>query len=198
MNTYFVLDPDTNTWSPNHQPLKEIMSTPGVTGGHLLANAQTQETLTVAQALAASRKSALKAPTVPLLKLPPSAAAAGKAAGAAAAPRPTTERPHKSAVTQPLHRKKAPRSEYKVLRQRDECFDAPSLELVLNSYARQGWKVLSCMQSPANPLAEPKLSDLLIVMERRVARWRRFRLTYAAICGLIVPGGKPSHYQCYH
>ena len=24
------------------------------------------------------------------------------------------------------------------------------------------------------------------------------RLTYAAICGLIVPGGKPSHYQCYH
>ena len=53
MNTYFVLDPDTNTWSPNHQPLKEIMSTPGVTGNHLLANAQTQETLTVAQALPA-------------------------------------------------------------------------------------------------------------------------------------------------
>ncbi len=24
------------------------------------------------------------------------------------------------------------------------------------------------------------------------------RLTYVAICGLIVPGGKPSHYQCYH
>lgn len=172
MNTYFVLDPDTNTWSPNHQPLKEIMSTPGVTGNHLLANAQTQETLTVAQALASTRKPALKAPTIPLLKLPP-AAAAGKAAGAAAAPRPTTERPHKSAVTQPLHRKKAPRSEYKVLGQRDECFggrfDAPSLELVLNSYARQGWKVLSCVQSPANPLAEPKLSDLLIVMERKVA-----------------------------
>ena len=169
MNTYFVLDPDTNTWSRNHQPLKEIMSTPGVTGGHLLANAQTQETLTVAQALAATRKSALKAPTVPLLKLPPSAAAAGKAA----ASKMPAAQPRKTAAAQPVRKKKASRSEYKVLGQHDECFggrfDADSLELVLNSFAQQGWKVLSCMHSTAAQSGKKSLSDLLIVMERRIA-----------------------------
>lgn len=169
MKTYFVLDPDTNTWSRNHRPLKEIMSTPGVTGSHLLANAQTRETLTVAQALSATRKSALKAPSVPLLKLPDSAAG-GTAKEAAPAGKPGSMlRPVGSAPA----RKKSKRSEYKVLGQRDECFggrfDAASLELVLNSFAQQGWKVLSCVQSSANPLAEPKLSDLLIVMERKIA-----------------------------
>ncbi len=145
------------------------MSTPGVTGNHLLANARTRETLTVAQALATTRKTALKAPTIPLLKLPDSAVGGAAREDAPAGKPASMLRPMGSAPA----RKKLKRSEYKVLGQRDECFggrfDEPSLELVLNSYARQGWKVLSCVQSPANPLAEPKLSDLLIVMERKVA-----------------------------
>lgn len=169
MKTYFVLDPDTNTWSSNHRPLKEIMSTPGVTGNHLLANARTRETLTVSQALATTRKTALKSPTIPLLKLPDSAAGGAAKESAPAGKPGSMLRPVGGAPA----RKKAKRSEYKVLGQRDECFggrfDASSLELVLNSYAQQGWKVLSCVQSSANPLAEPKLSDLLIVMERKIA-----------------------------
>ena len=163
MKTYFVLDTDTNSWSPMHLPLKEIMAMPGVTGSHLLADARTQQTLTVAQALAAGRKPRLKSPTIPLVALPEAAPTRKSTPVPASKPtsrlRPAPEMPA---------RKKSKRAEYKVLGQGDECFggqlDAPSLELALNTYAQQGWKVLSCV-----PAGGASAADLFIVMERKIA-----------------------------
>lgn len=143
MKTYYILDTDTNTWSQEHRPLKEIMSMPGITGGHLLADARSRQTLTVAQALVSSRRAvALKAPSVPLLKLP------------SAAPSPAGEPAQKSAVNKqstpamPI-RKIRKYCEYKVLGAHDECFgdqfNAAAPELVLNSLAQRGWRVLCCL-----------------------------------------------------
>ncbi|MDO5471665.1 MAG: hypothetical protein Q4F38_10230, partial [Akkermansia sp.] len=50
MTTYFILDSQSNTWSDTHYPLSSILATPGITGEHILANARTRETMTVAQA----------------------------------------------------------------------------------------------------------------------------------------------------
>lgn len=171
MKTYFILDPDTNSWSSSHLPLNEIMATPGVTGSHLLANAHTRKTLTVAQALAEARKPALKMPTVPLIKMPEFPTGAVSTA-VPDAKRVSRLRP---AAQTAVSRKKS-RSEYKVLDRQDECFggrfDASSLELVLNTYAQQGWKVLSCVPSAADRPAEPESGDFLIVMERKIPHLR--------------------------
>ena len=163
MKTYYILDPDTNTWSQNHLPLNKIMATPGITGNHLLANARTSRTLTVAQALAASRQPALKTPTVPLVKLPVSPTGTSSTTVPASKPA--------SRLRPAGHPGKRKRSEYKVLNSQDECFNgqvnASSLELALNTYAQQGWKVLSCITSAT--LTTPAPGDFLLVMERKIA-----------------------------
>ena len=62
--------------------------------------------------------------------------------------------------------------EYKVLDRLDSCFGenfcANALEQALNTYARQGWKVLSCVLPGSNAQAEHAARDFLIVMERKV------------------------------
>ncbi|MBR3903346.1 MAG: DUF4177 domain-containing protein [Akkermansia sp.] len=161
MNTYFVLDPATNAWSRQHRTLKEIMTTPGMTSSHLLADARTRKTLTVAQALNASQKTTLKTPRKPLLKVP---------VVHAASPKPTS-------LAHPLEapgsRRKRTRCEYKVLGLKDECLNSPcdasTLELLLNTYAQRGWKLLSCFPSGTAPESSPALNHLLLVFERRIA-----------------------------
>ncbi len=161
MNTYFVLDPATNAWSRQHRTLKEIMTTPGMTSKHLLADARTRQTLTVAQALRASRKTTLKTPRNPLLKVP----VVNSAASATISPAPQHETPAGS--------RKRSRCEYKVLGLNDECLngtcDASTLELLLNTYAQRGWKLLSCFPADSVPANTSALNHLLLVLERRIA-----------------------------
>lgn len=136
---------------------------PGITGGHLLADARSRQTLTVAQALVSSRKAgALKAPSVPLLKLP--SAASGLAGE-------SPQKNKQSAPTIPIQKKRK-RCEYRVLGAQDECFggqfNAATLELVLNSYAQRGWKVL-CFLPPADGGdATAGAAGLLFVLERKL------------------------------
>lgn len=164
MKTYYILDTKTNTWSLRHLPLKDIVAAPGVTGSHLLADAHTQQTLTVAQALATERKHRLKIPAQSLLRVPETSPVNSPVAPLLVTRPVSRLRPVVSQST----RNKPDRSEYKVLGQGDEILcgqlDAPSLELALNTYAQQGWKVLSCVPSQGGVTA-----DWLIIMERRIA-----------------------------
>lgn len=161
MSTYYLLDADSNTWSRKHAPLRAILAIPGVTENHLLADAQTRQTLTVAEACAASRKSRLKTPSADSLLKWKRAAASSTALEASADRRST------GAVAQ--ERKSARKREYLVVSGSDDCFggraDAETLTLVLNSYARQGWKVQSC-HLDHSPAAGMAWTQLLIILER--------------------------------
>jgi hypothetical protein len=60
--------------------------------------------------------------------------------------------------------------EYKVLTQRDKffgSFDPGSLETTLNSYASEGWRVISGF--PANSVWKSMSSEIMIVLERSIA-----------------------------
>ena len=61
--------------------------------------------------------------------------------------------------------------EYKVLTERDSrfsgSFDPESLETTLNSYASEGWRVISGFT--ANSLWKSMKSEIMIVLERSVA-----------------------------
>ncbi len=58
--------------------------------------------------------------------------------------------------------------EYKVLTERDSrfsgSFDSESLESTLNSYAAEGWRVISAL--PANSLWKSTKSEIMIILER--------------------------------
>lgn len=179
MSTYYLLDANSNTWSRKHVPLRTILAMPGITDGHLLANAQTRQTLTVAEACAASRKPRLKTPEESLLKW--NRAATGKplqkttpAKNAAAAPIPHIKPTSPSAAPTPSvnSRKTAAGKEYKVLDRNDQHFggriDAATLAHTLNTYARQGWKVLSCHLGNAPSIPGESWEEMLIIMERSV------------------------------
>ena len=157
MKTYYLLDTDTNTWSPEPLPLKDIMAMSGVTGSTMLADAQTRITLTVSAAVAASHKPRLKSPTKPLLRMDGTTRSASGGNTAASAP---------------AHRK-AHRSEYKVLDRQAPCFGgnfcAYALEQALNTYARQGWRVRSCMMPGSSAAADAAPGEFFIVMERKVS-----------------------------
>lgn len=161
MKTYYILDTDTNTWSPEPLLLKDIMAMSGVTGSTMLADARTRLTMTVADALAASRKKRKKSPLLSMFKRmqnPEPSAAKSTAVPLTTGPMPARLKPH--------------RSEYKVLDRLDSCFGenfcANALEQALNTYARQGWRVLSCVLPGCNSPAEHAARDFLIVMERKV------------------------------
>lgn len=161
MSTYYLLDADSNTWSRKHVPLRAILEMPGVTDNHLLADAQTRQTLTVAEACAASRKARLKMSAADSLlkwkRVVPSASSGKSLSGKHSV----------GAVAQ--ERKSARKREYLVVSGSDDCFggraDAETLTLVLNSYARQGWKVQSCHLDHA-PAAGMAWTQLLIILER--------------------------------
>lgn len=161
MKTYYILDTDTNAWSSESLPLKDIMAMHGVTGSTMLADARTRLTMTVAEALAASRKPRKKSPLLSMFRRmqnPEAPSAKSAAVPLTTGPMPASMKPR--------------RSEYKVLDRLDssfgENFCANALEQTLNTYARQGWKVLSCVLPGSNAQAEHAARDFLIVMERKV------------------------------
>lgn len=178
-STYYLLDANNNTWSRKHVPLRAILSMPGITDGHLLANAQTRQTMTVAEACAACRKPRLKTPEESLLKWNKSST--GKTqqkptvpkpatAAAVSLAKPTTPVPKPAPAE--TKQKNTSRKEYKVLDRRDQHFggrvDADTLAHALNTYARQGWKVLSCHLGNMHTTPDEAWEEMLIIMERSV------------------------------
>jgi len=168
MSTYYLLDANSNTWSRKHVPLRAILAMPGVTDGHLLADAQTRQTLTVAEACAACRKPRLKTPDAGgLLRWNKAATSAVPTARPGAA----EDAAKRSAAAAP--EKKSSRSrEYMVLDRSDCCFggrvNAATLANALNTYASQGWKVLSCHFGNVHSTPDEAWEELLIIMERSV------------------------------
>ena len=164
MSTYYLLDANSNTWSRKHVPLRAILATPGVTDHHLLADAQTRQTLTVAEACAASRKPQLKTPAADsLLKWNKGVAAVSSSASVNQFP---------AAASAEKKSKPARKMEYMVLDRSDRSLggrvDAATLAQALNSYARQGWKVLSCHLGNGHAAPGEAWEELLIILERGV------------------------------
>lgn len=178
MTTYFILDRNSNTWSDSHYPLSSILATPGITEEHILANARTQQTLTVAQARSmATQQPARKKPSTP-------AASALRIAGY------NTQKPamNKTLVGgMSLNRNnKADRKpgghltlsdipkksgrEYKVISQHDAVFqgqfNAQKLNQVLNKHAQRGWRVISCTTAPVYTEDGTERQEMMIVLEK--------------------------------
>lgn len=176
MSTYYLLDTSSNTWSRKHVPLRAILAMPGITDGHLLANAQTRQTLTVAEACAANRKPRLKTPEGTLLKWNKSAT--GNLLQKTTAPKTTADCITKQTSPTPkltptvTGKKTTAGKEYKVLDRSDQHFggriNATTLAHTLNTYARQGWKVLSCHLGNAPTIHGESWEEMLIIMERSI------------------------------
>lgn len=165
MTTYFILDRHSNTWSDNHYPLSNILATPGITEGHILANARTRQTLTVAQARTLSQTSA-KAASKPISARP----ATGKlpAVGTTASQSKAQNKPGAymslSAIPKRADRK------YKVISQNDNLFNgqfsAQKLNNILNNHAQQGWRVINCTTVPTCDAQGYERHELLILLEK--------------------------------
>lgn len=163
MNSYYILDEKNNTWSRQHYPLHAILARPGIADSHLLADAHTGKTLTVAQARS-HKKPRLTPPEQSLLK------------GCVA----HTVKPKAERATAPKHKaaetpRKVPGehrfpTEYKVLSQYDSCFggrfDADALAHALNVHSRQGWHVLSCQMAAVSTDSGELREELLVVLQR--------------------------------
>lgn len=163
MNTYYLFDVTSNSWSRKHVPLRTILTIPGITDNHLLADARTGQTLTVGEARANCNKVRLVSPEKSLLKWalvghksakPTACSPSGPSAPAAGKP----------AITSGTMMS---RVEYKVLDANDPKLsgrvNAESLSYVLNAYAREGWKVSVGSQLKPD-------SEFLIVLEREYKR----------------------------
>lgn len=148
MTTYFILDRHSNTWSDNHYPLSNILATPGITEGHILANARTRQTLTVAQARTLSQRSK------PLTLTPGSSKAQNKPGAYMSL----------SAIPKRADRK------YKVISQNDNLFNgqfsARKLNNILNHHAQQGWRVINCTTAPTYDAQGYERHELLVVLEK--------------------------------
>lgn len=175
MTTYFILDRNNNTWSDQHYPLSSILSTPGITGEHILANARTQQTLTVAQARAMGAR-----PRTTATKPAP-------AAKSATSPRPAANKSVTLGTSLNRDKKATPLGdriplasltkknaiEYKTLSQNDRIFNGrftpQSLQQALNNLAQKGWRVIS--SSTATTYDEQGLEkpELIVLLERNNA-----------------------------
>lgn len=160
MSNYYVLNPHNNTWSRTPLPLQAILAQPGITDAHLLADALTRKTFTVAQLRGTGRKPRLVAPEQSLLKT-------CMAKGCESSPQKMNASVVKVRTPQKAH------SEYKVLSRNDACFggrfDADVLTHVLNSHSRQGWHVLSCQMAAVSSDSGELRDELLVVLHRRVS-----------------------------
>lgn len=165
MTTYYILDRQNNKWSDTHYPLSSILSTPGITEGHILANARTQQTLTVAQARALTK--AVPKPTERRQSAKPTVnrtLTMGMTFNREKAGSQTGSHMSLSAIP-----KKADR-EYKVISQSDRIFNgqfnAQSLHQVLNSHARKGWRVISCTTAPVLTADGSERYEMMVVLEK--------------------------------
>ena len=165
MTTYFILDHHSNTWSDKHYPLSNILATPGITEGHILANARTRQTLTVAQARTLSQTSAKTASKNLSAKV-----LIGKplTAGTTASQSKAQNKPGAymsiSAIPKKADRK------YKVISQNDNLFNgqfsAQKLNNILNNHAQQGWRVINCTTAPTYDAQGYERHELLVVLEK--------------------------------
>lgn len=169
MTTYFILDQQNNKWSDAHYPLNSILATPGITEGHILANARTQETLTVAQARTRTHATGGKVKStlsVNRIAKPVSNKTPNRGLTFGREKSNTTVGSHISLSALP---KKADR-EYKVISQRDRIFNgqfnAQSLHQVLNSHARKGWRVISCTAVPVYAEDGSEHNEIMVVLEK--------------------------------
>lgn len=164
MTRYYILDSTNNTWSRRHYPLHAILSRPGVTDEHMLADAQSGQTLTVAQARAC-KKLRLTPPNQSLLRSCVPGYESTTKAGSKG-----TMQPIPMKIAANPHSGRSKKSEYKVLSQNAPCFggrfDAETLEHVLNELAGEGWQVLSCQTAAiASEYGELK-KELLVLLCR--------------------------------
>ncbi len=159
MTSYYILDSKNNTWSRHHYPLHVILTRPGITDTHLLADAGSGKTLTVAQARA-SKKPRLTPPEQSLLK--------DCVKGGSKSPKLSLSKPGRNENHHPF--KKQEYGEYKVLSQHDPCFggrfDADALEHTLNELSRQGWHVLNCQMAAISAESGELRDELLVVLRR--------------------------------
>ena len=148
MKSYYLWKPDSNSWSKQALSLHSILAQPGITDECLLADAATNQMLTVAQARAcAGRKPKLTAPEHSLLK---------------------------HCVQKPPANKDTPLLEYKVLSLKEPCFggqfDADALTYALNAHSRQGWHVHSCQMTSISSANGEWSEALLVILQRRCDR----------------------------
>lgn len=159
MTSYYILDAKNNTWSRQHYPLHTILARPGITDTHLLADASSGKTLTVAQARA-GKKPRLTSPEQSLLK--------DCVKGGSKSTKLSLNKPVRNENYHPFNRHEY--GEYKVLSQNDPCFggrfDADALEHVLNELSRQGWHVLNCQMAAVSAVSGELRDELLIVLRR--------------------------------
>ena len=158
MKSYYLWNPDSNTWSQQAWPLFAILAKPGVTDERLLADATSNQVLTVAQARSSSgRKLVLTAPEHSLLKHSVPKTSPGKVVPQASG---------KVSANDSLS------LEYKVLNLQDVCaegrFDADALTYALNTYSRQGWHVHSCQMTSISSSSGEWGDALVLILQRKV------------------------------
>lgn len=169
MKSYYLWNPGRNSWSKQALSLHSILAQPGITDECLLADAATNQMLTVAQARAcAGRKPKLTAPEHSLLKhcvqKPPANKEKPKAQVATPVAPPADAAQPKDPL--PL--------EYKVLSLKEPCFggrfDADALTYALNAHSRQGWHVHSCQMTSISSANGEWSEALLVILQRRCDR----------------------------
>lgn len=177
MTTYYILDRQSNTWSDQHYPLSSILATPGITGEHILANARTQQTLTVAQARAQGTAALKPTTAAPLSRqiagYKPTPGNGNKTISGGLSQnrtRPKNVGSHQLPLSSLQSKGTA---EYKVISQSDAIFNgqfnAQQLSRVLNSQAKKGWRVLSCNNVPVDQADGSTRQELLIVLTKAEA-----------------------------
>ena len=144
MKSYYLWSPGGNAWSKQALPLLAILQQPGVTDESLLADAASNQLLTVAQARSCTdRKLKLTTPENSVLK-------------------------H---CLQKIQPKATISMEYKVLSLKDTClggnFDADALTYTLNAHSRQGWHVHSCQMTTTSSSHGEWSEALLVILQRR-------------------------------
>ena len=174
MTTYFILDRNNNTWSDQHYPLSSILATPGITGEHILANARTQQTLTVAQARAmgTTARNATAKPAV-VKAAAPTRPAANKSLTLGT----SLNRDKKPATIgdkiplSSLAKKNA--VEYKTLSQNDRIFNGhftpQTLQQALNNLAQKGWRVIGSSTATISDEQGYEKPELIVLLERNNA-----------------------------
>lgn len=168
MTTYYILDPATNAWTEEAYPLNSILTIPGISGEHVLSDAQTGQTLTVSQAHALSTAAA-PAPTPaarPVAPAMPKGPNKTLTQGMSLS-RDKAKSPNQLSISS---LQKKPSREYRVLSQSDPRFNgmfSPQLlAQELNNLATRGWRVISMTTAPLYAADGSIVNELMVLLER--------------------------------
>lgn len=163
MTTYYILDPATNAWTEEAYPLNSILTIPGISGEHVLSDAQTGQTLTVSQAHALSTATPAHRPAAPAMpKGPNKTLTQGMSLS-----RDKAKSPNQLSISS---LQKKPTREYRVLSQSDPRFNgmfSPQLlAQELNNMATRGWRVISMTTAPLYAEDGSIINELMVLLER--------------------------------